>query len=256
MIRYVTSLFLLSMIAVSCNSGSELSFSSEIFSEEDLAICKNDPCSSVSINFLEAIGDDKIALAINTKIEQQITDALFLGDDQPTIAIGIEEAAKQFVMAYRDHQPDLPSALDNGGYDATIQMNLLFQNNDLVFIENNTYTYTGGAHGLGVTTFLNFDVSTGELVDVEDWVTNIEALETLVEKKFRAMYKIETDGSLNEKGFWFEDDLFYLSTNVALSKEALLVIYNPYEIAPYGSGQTVVEIGIEEVAPFLNTDVL
>jgi len=41
----------------------------------------------------------------------------------------------------------------------------------------------------------------------------------------------------SEAGFYFENDVFKLTANFAITKEGLKFLYNPYEIAPYALGQ-------------------
>lgn len=254
--RYFCLLLVISSILYSCDRNAPLMFSSEILSEQDLAVCKNDPCSEVEILFQQATGEESVSSRINAAIKLQITDALFLGDEDPSLDVTIEAAAAQFVLAYRDHQPDIPSDLDNGGYQASINMTLLLQNDDLVSIQNDTYIYTGGAHGNGYTTFLNFDVQTGKQMDVEELVSDFEAFEAFAEKKFRETQDIQPEESINETGFMFDDEQFYVSTNVGISNEEMVIVYNPFEISPTAKGIVILRIPIEEVQPYLNDNLL
>ena len=61
-----------------------VSFSSEFFSQEDLEICKDHPCSTVDISYPLAQGESEVAQKINSEIKQFITEILFLGDDEQT----------------------------------------------------------------------------------------------------------------------------------------------------------------------------
>ena len=41
----------------------------------------------------------------------------------------------------------------------------------------------------------------------------------------------------SEAGFYFENDVFTMTPNFAITKSGLKFLYNPYEVAPYALGQ-------------------
>lgn len=254
--HYALFLLLFFLTLLSCNRNPELTFSSEIFSEQHLEMCKNESCSEVEILYLKASGESSVADKINNEITLQITDALFLGDEDPSAKTSIESSVAQFVLAYRDHQPDIPTDLDQGGYEASIHTKLLSQNERVVSISNNSYLYTGGAHGMRTITFLNFDTATGEQIDVEDLVVDFSAFETFVEEKFRNSHDILAEDSINSTGFMFDDEQFYVPTNVGISDNEMVIVYNPFEIVPMPKGIVILRIPLEEVKLYLDPTIL
>lgn len=254
--NYRFFILLFCFAALSCKKEPALVFSLETFSQKDLELCKNEPCSKIDISYPKANGVEIIAKNINTEIESLLVGSLFLGDEEGTSTASISEAAAEFIMAYRDHQADTPTDIDMGGYEAQIDMHVIRQTEDFISIEWDSYFFTGGAHGNTYTTYLNFDTQTGEQIDIESLINNFDSFENFVEEAFRKEHKISKDVSINDTGFWFDNDTFYVSNNVGFTNEKIIIVYNTYEIAPYSTGAITLEIPLEEIEPFLNDSVL
>ncbi|MBO6760471.1 MAG: DUF3298 domain-containing protein [Roseivirga sp.] len=52
--------------------------------------------------------------------------------------------------------------------------------------------------------------------------------------------------SLEERGYWFENDRFELTENFAIINKSLIFYFNPYEIAPYAMGPTELELKLTD----------
>ncbi len=251
MVKQSFSFFLL-LIILSCKNDPTLTFTLESFSEKELKICDNEPCSVVLIDFPKAMGDMVISEKINGEIEQWIATVLFLGEDDVPSAKTIESAAEDFILAYRDHQADLPTILDTGGYEAEINISVGYQSPSIISFSMSHFTYTGGAHGYGGTFYLNLDGNSGNELTLEDLFTNLEAVTDEAEKEFRKMHDIAKDENINTPGFWFENDTFHLSTSMGFSEDHLLITYNPYEIAPYSEGVIELKVPLSNIDSYLN----
>ena len=249
-------LLTLLLLLPGCQETPALTFSSEEFTEAFLDICKTETCSSVTIDYPIASGDAFISEKINSSINTYIIKALFLGDDDQPSATSIAEAAKDFILAYRDHQPDIPTDIDYGGYEAEVTIYPSFQKEQLISLEATFYLFTGGAHGYGATSFINFDSATGEEIKIEDLLSNTADFQEFVEDKFREAHKIPLDESINATGFGFEDDTFALPETIGFENKHLVFIYNAYEIASYADGPIILEIPLNEVQPFFDTTLL
>ena len=110
------------LLFIACQEEVVLTFSSEVFTEDDLEICRDEPCSAVTLDYPIATGDADVSAKINSEIENYMIEGLFLGEDDGPSATDLKDAVTQFIMAYRDHQPDLPTELDLGGYEADISI--------------------------------------------------------------------------------------------------------------------------------------
>ncbi len=249
--NYIVRLIFIGFIVTSCSNAPSISFSTEIFDEESLSICKQDPCSNVSLSYPVAAGDTAISEKINTLIERHIIEALFMGDEESSSSKSIEDAATNFILSYRDHQADIPSEIDTGTYVAEISMEVMSRKEQLISFKSEHYQFTGGAHGNNDVVFVNIDPASGTMVDVSEITRDFEGLQKLVEEKFRLKFKIPENESVNYPGFWFEDDQFYLSNNIGFTENDMIILYNPYEIAPYAEGPIQLSIPLKEVTSYL-----
>ena len=250
--NYAYRLLFIVLLFSSCKNKPVLSFSSESFTQENLEICKDQPCSTVVIDYVKASGNTEISEKINNKIKEHIIEALFLGDDTTPTIKDIPEAATHFIMAYRDYQPDFPTELDFESYEAEVTITNPFLNETRACIEIQLYLFTGGAHGYGGITFINFDVQTGEVIKTKYLFINYDEFEAFAETKFKEAYDIPLEDNINATGYWFDNDTFYLPESLGFDEQGLIIIYNQYEIASYAEGPIFLEIPFSEVLPFLD----
>ncbi len=240
------------ILFLGCKNEPALTYQLENFSETDLKICEDEPCSSVVIDYPIAKGDKEISQKVNKQIEQWVASVLFLGEDDVPSAKTIKGAVTDFVMAYRDYQADLPTTIDTGGYEAEIEISLGYNSPSLISFTMNHFTYTGGAHGYTGVSYLNLNGQTGEVMAMEDLFSNLNEVKTILEAEFRKQHKIPKEENINNTGFWFEDDTFLLPETLGFSDDHLWATYNPYEIAPYSEGIIELKVPLEQVDEYLN----
>ncbi|MDC7994839.1 DUF3298 and DUF4163 domain-containing protein [Altibacter sp. HG106] len=254
MFERISLLFLL-LLLLGCADPAPLSFENLSFSEEELAMCTSVACPEISLQYIQAEGSDDLANQINQEVEALLINALHIGDpDEPITATHLSEAAQEFVNTYRLHVaefPDMPAAY---AVEATISER--FQNDQYLSLEANVYTYTGGAHGYGSTSFLLFDKALGTSISFPEVIADWEAFEAYVETAFRKAYELSAADSINANGFWFEKDQFYIPKSIGFTSEGVLLIYNPYEIASYAEGAIELSLPWKDIEPYLKTSSL
>lgn len=248
----ITVVALIALITVGCNQEKNIEFSSESFTEKELPICKNSKCPEVTINYVEIIGDEEVSEKINKKIKNFIYSSLLMGEDTIPTAKSIQEAATGFIEAYNADKAQFPDMA--GEYFAEISVTEIYTSKEHLCFEMRQYLFTGGAHGYGTTSFLNIDPQTGEELTSNQLFKNNKEFTAFAEKQFRAEKKIAKDQSINEDGFWFENDKFYLPESVGFTQDSLIFIYNQYDIASYADGPIELKIAVKEAEPFLNID--
>ena len=142
--------------------------------------------------------------------------------------------------------------------DASYQWRLrravtLVRFDSIVSLELEGYEYTGGAHGLAVRRYLNLDAATGNAITLHALLSG-EAqsrLLRLAEERLRRQYGVAADASLQEAGFWFEEDRFVLPRNFLPGRDSLYFQYQPYEVGPYARGMPRLAFGRQEVLRLL-----
>ena len=128
---------------------------------------------------------------------------------------------------------------------------ILGSNTGLAQVVRTRYEFTGGAHGNSTMSVTHVSKDTGkELSFAADMISDLPAFEKIAEKYFRKIRKIPAKRSLKKAGYWF-DQGFGLSQNILLSNDAVTLIYNPYECAPYVMGEIRITIPLKDVATFI-----
>ena len=248
----IITIFLVGLLTASCNQEKDIKINAESLTENDLSICKNSNCPEITINYLQVHGNDEVAKKINNKIREFIIASLgSIGEGKAT-AKTIDEAASNFVLAYNADKAEFPDMA--GDYFAEISVNELYNTPLHICFEMRQYLYTGGAHGYGTTSFLNIDPQTGNELTHEQLFRNKKDFVAFAEKKFRQQQNMSQDQSINEPGFWFENDRFYLPSSVGFTQDSVIFVYNQYDIASYAEGPIELKIALNEAAPYLNNE--
>lgn len=216
--------------------------------EKSIENCEED-CLSINLNYLICKKPNKFANNFNKEIESQVVNFLLSNqiDSLKNVEITIEESLEAFMKDYNNLHQYFP---DISAYELILNDSISFENEKMISLVSSRYSYTGGAHGISSKVFLNFDLSNGELIENEDLFTDLPQVLKIAENHFKKQQNISAE-SLNEKGFWFEDDTFHLPENLGVVGENLVLYYNPYEIAPYIEGTFELKIPIEQVKKYL-----
>lgn len=115
--------------------------------------------------------------------------------------------------------------------------------------------YTGGAHGIYMSTFLNLDLKTLSPIRLDDLFEGDykEALTDLLWKQLMADNNVTTRQELEDMGYATTGDLEPIG-NFYLNPTGITFYYNVYEIAPYVMGATQITLPYEDVAPLMNDE--
>lgn len=122
---------------------------------------------------------------------------------------------------------------------------------DFCQISASNWSYTGGAHGNGHSTYFIKDKKTGAPLDLNDFINDIEELNLLAEVEFRKELELIPTANLEEEGFWFDNGKFVVNDNFYFEDESLVFLFNTYEIAPYSAGSIQFAIPIKKIEHLL-----
>ncbi len=208
-------------------------------------VCKE--CPAVRIAVPEAGENSALGQGVNRAIREEVIE--ILDYDETRDATNIPEAIEAFGAGFRELQRQFPDELI--GWEATVEGFVTYEDDSVVSLKLEMYIFTGGAHGLMTTHYLNFDKATGEELSNEDLFADWGALENLAEKTFREAHRIPYGTNINESGFMFEGSRFHLPENMGFTAEGLELYYNPYEIASYADGPISLIVPMERIKPLL-----
>lgn len=225
-----------------CEKDHRLTFGPLDFITEN---CTN--CPKVTIHVPKALDESPISGTINNSVKEEVISLLIYDDEIE--ATTIEEAIQSFENGYLELKkmyPDEPM-----GWEADIEGKVTYEDQNILTIQINSYSFTGGAHGFSSTRFLNFDKAKGlEMANMEFFKDPLE-FQNFAEGKFRDQEKIPATGSINATGFMFEGDEFYLPENIGFTQEGLQLLYEQYEVASYAEGPIILTLTYKELEPYL-----
>ena len=113
--------------------------------------------------------------------------------------------------------------------------------------------YTGGAHGMYNTTYLNIDLKNGKKLVLDDLFKTdySDILTDLILNEMIAENGVTCCEELEELGYGTTGNITY-TENFHLDEHGITFLYNPYEIAPYSMGQTSVTVPYQMLGHILD----
>jgi hypothetical protein len=206
-------------------------------------------CPSVRVAIPEASETTALGRGVNQALREEVIE--LLDYDETRDATSIAEAIGAFGSGYEELRRQFPD--EAIGWEADIEGQITFEDDQLLTLKLETYIFTGGAHGLSTIRYLNFDKKTGQELRTEELFADVPALENLAERAFREAKGIPAGAGINDTGFMFEEDRFSLPENMGFTAEGLELLYNPYEVASYADGPISVVVPMERITPLLSS---
>lgn len=110
----------------------------------------------------------------------------------------------------------------------------------MLSFEENGYTYLGGAHGTGYSFGCNYDTRTGEELQIQDVVTDMDTFAGLAEAAVYEESGLTMDDLFLEEGESLKDYIAKAAAehtlNWKITNDGVSVWFNPYEISYYAAG--------------------
>ncbi|WP_321335094.1 DUF3298 domain-containing protein [uncultured Bacteroides sp.] len=131
-------------------------------------------------------------------------------------------------------------------YYKGVQGHVQFYKGNLLIYRVNYNEYTGGAHGMYTTTFLNINLATLRPIHLDDIFTGdySELLTDLLWNQLMADNKVTTRKELEDLAYGSTGDLVP-TDNFYLTKEGIVFYFNVYEFTPYVMGPVQIKLPYE-----------
>lgn len=225
----------------------EISFEEKTMERSD-ENCE-DNCFSVSLNYLYCNGNSEFAKNFNEEIELQLSNFLLSNDDSLQVeGISIEKALDSLTKDYyklHEHFPELPA------FEFIATDSIMWQNSKMLSLVSNRYAFTGEAQPIQTKVFTHFALDNGEVITNENLFTDEEKVTQIAKRYFEKAQQNATITPLDDKKFDFEDGTFRLPNQMGVAADALILFYEPFEIAPYVDTPFEVKVPIKEIMPYL-----
>ncbi|MFD1094663.1 DUF3298 and DUF4163 domain-containing protein [Salegentibacter chungangensis] len=245
--KKIIAIFVLAVMFAACEEEEKTIEFQQYSVERSFEDCnpENGDCTFISLTYPLIATEADQAEKINSKIEQHIIEIVDFQDGDSITSP--EEMAGIFIASYAENLEEFPEyALP---WEAVIFGEVSLKTASLISVKFDSQLFTGGAHGYGSISFLNFDPNTGKTFSQKQLFT--AEFRSFMEKEFRKRQEIPADVPINSTGMFFEEDEFQLPANIGFTEDKLVLHYNPYEIAAYSEGTLKFEFPYSEVKDFL-----
>lgn len=219
------------------------------------------PACNLVINFTFASqsSDPRLKDSLNTYFL-----SVCLGDKY--LAMQPEQAIGQYTQKYiSDYRSDLEPLYQKENNDPSsdvgawysyykhIQSHVQYYAKNLLVYRFRYEEYTGGAHGIYMTSFLNLDLRTMRPIRLDDLFAEgyEESLTDLLWNQLMAIHKVTSREELEEMGYASTGELTP-TENFYLTKEGITFYYNVYDIAPYVMGAIEISLPWEMMQHLLS----
>lgn len=241
------ALLLFLILSLGCENGNKLTFEPLVLEGEP---CRD--CPNIEIQIPRALDESRLAESVNTALEEEVISLLSFDEEEEIDEM--EKAITSFTQSFKELKSRFSD--ETVGWEAKVDCDVVYEDNSILTLIVNTYTFTGGAHGYSSTTFLNFDKAKG--VEIENWELfgDEEGFREFTEIKFREQEDIPQEGGINATGFMFDSDAFHLAENMGYTDEGIQLVYNQYEIASYADGPKILTLPFAEINKYLKRPVV
>lgn len=181
-----------------------------------------------------------------------------------------QEVVKQYTEAYiseyrRDLEPmyledekDKENESSVGAwysYYKGIESHVQLYEKNLLVYRINYNEYTGGAHGIYMTTYLNFDLGLLRPLRLDDIFVGDyqEPLTDLIWNQLMADNGAKTRAELEDMGYGSTGEIA-ATENFYLNKDGVTFYYNVYDITPYAMGPVVVSLPFQMLEHMLGSN--
>lgn len=193
-------------------------------------------------------------------VKQQII-AKVLGEvynNYPLDSILSQYGSTLFQEYKKSNEPYLNRIVDLKGSRAfldneiTIQGTVMYLDDKILSYSYERYAYMGGAHGNSTRFLSNFDLKNSHTITEKELFTNnYESIlaQLIKEQIVEDNAEMESVADLND--FDFYEDRIKPNNNFFITPDGLAYVFNPYDIAPYSTGQIGVLITYDKLKSIL-----
>lgn len=211
--------------------------------------CHGAYCAEVNLRYPVFLGESQSTTILNKSIENQVV--VFLKPFEQKPRENINSAAAIFLEEYLRFMEDFEPSQE---WEINLDAKVTFENQQIISIVFETYSFTGGAHPNSFRQYLNFDKQRNVEIENDSLIVDKQVLLKMTESKFREVHQVEKGMSLSETNMFFLDanDKFFLPAAFGYEMDFLVLFYNTYEIGPYVMGTTEIKLAKNDLEGIVN----
>lgn len=177
---------------------------------------------------------------VQMEVDEWVRSNFYLGDDDYK-----EKSLDSLIARY---EAFLKAESESIGFVTNWEINasasVVYNHNGLMTYDLSVYSYTGGAHGNGMTQFRTYDIVTGRRLELADMFSDTLALK----KAMNTHFNTSMSDFIKENVY---ADEIPLTSNIRLASDSLGFYFNPYEIGPYAMGSIELKIAVKDLNSIL-----
>lgn len=190
-------------------------------------------CTSIKLGYLDVkTASPKVSETINKKLLKILCENTQVGNSCNSV--------EDFL--------NIPDNSD--GFECEVSFTPLFNENNILSISCNSSVYGfGAAHPNSSTVFVNFDLRTANIINLEDIMIDEfrRPLSLMAKKRVLEIY---------DEGIFDLNDDFEITKNFSIQSDGLHFLYNTYEIGPYSSGPASISFTYQEIQHLLRPNAI
>lgn len=181
-------------------------------------------CASVSIRWEVFEGRPGLNRAVHEQLLRQLQN-----DGEGRVPGGLASVAEDFL----DEAARVPGDIATAAWQLTGEARQLTRHGDLLTLEINSYHFSGGAHGLPVTHWINWDLAADKPVSLEGVLQpGREAAFWTLARAAHQRWLEEAEADQDFRDNW----PFQKTADFRFDDRGLVLLYGVYMLAPYSSG--------------------
>ncbi|KAF0801768.1 hypothetical protein A6D6_04250 [Alcanivorax xiamenensis] len=187
--------------------------------------CPEDPCSSVTLQWLTFPEDPALTEALENSLIHQLSN----GEDEGVSSLA--EVADRFLADARKAEV----ADSSIGWELTSKVAVGGEWRDIANLQLETYEFTGGAHGMPVLQLLNWDRREHRRIELADILQPGKEEAFWAEAAKAHVRWLEQEAQADDE---FRDNWPFQQTgDFDMTYDGVELHYNVYSIGPYAMGQ-------------------
>ena len=254
-IGFISLLAIVTIIFFSCSDDKKEDIKNLTYEEMQVGKTIEDCDTSkdcTSIYFYYPVFKNETNSPVIDSINNFIMSRLLFDEIELDSSATLDTVVNNFIEDYKMQLEDFPE-YDIPWYSKT-SVSVVYQNEKYLTLKVSNESFTGGAHPNSFINYFVINKTNGKEVSLQELFKPgfTKDLNNVVAKEFRKVRNITSNNSLNKEGFWFEENQNIFNENFGLTEKGILFYYNPYEVAPYVFGPTLVEIPYSEIEGITN----
>lgn len=213
---------------------------------------QSDTLKIVTVNFSQSLPDSSVYINIDYPQIQDFDDQSV----QNKVNSFLKDEFLQSVFWYEELKSDKSEpTFEQRGYSYSFEtgFEIMYNSKNFISIKLDHYQFTGGAHGNYYSTGYNISMINGNSLKLSD-IVNSDSFDMLSYECEQAILDSFQVNTLTEAGL-FEDEVIILpDQDFYIVPGALVLQFDPYEIAPYVMGEINVAIPFDRIKDILKTN--